>query len=275
MTKKEFMAIETKGATKANLLDALRDLPKTVKDKSILDRVNYTLEKADKSVKNVTVGVLSDLIADIKASLSPAPAPVEASRKTPKTTPKKAEPDDDVDDDTDDEEEEEKPTPKKSGKKSLKMKTAKPKTKASKELPIAKMFPATLTFESEEGKQELVCAHDKYHDIDEVRSALNEGKTLFIAAYWTKRHIQQYNYKEQFMVPNAPKSFPDDLDMLNVVITCDTVDRVFAMSTYTEALYKFDGETFKPIEDDDDGEKFTVRVSNGMEFEVYEIANEG
>lgn len=271
MTKKEFMAIETKGATKANLLDALRDLPKTVKDKSILDRVNYTLEKADKSVKNVTVGVLSDLIADIKASLSPAPAPVEASRKNPKPAPK-AEPDEA--DDTDDEEEK-KPTPKKSGKKTLKMATKKPATKASNTLPTAKMFPAEISFDSEEGQQKLVCVHDKYHNIDEVRKALEDGKTLFIAAYWTKAHIKKYDYAATFALRDVPKSFPDDLDILNIVVACENIDRVWAMSTYTEAAYYFDGEQFMPVEDDDDGEKFTVRVSNGMEFEVYEIADEG
>ena len=272
MTKKEFMAIETKGATKANLLTALRDLPKTVKDQSIIDRVAYTLGKADKSMKNVTVGDLTDLIGDIKAALSPAPAPVEASRKPKgKSAPKQDKPDD-----VDEDEEEQKPAPKKSGKKpSLKMKTAKPKTKASRELPRAKMFPSEITFESEEGEQKLVCVHDKYHTIDEVRKALEDGKTLFIAAYWTKAQIKKYDYAQTFALKDTPKSFPDDLDILNIVVACENIDRVWAMSTYTEAAYYFDGEQFQPVEDDDDGDKFTVRVSNGMEFDVYEIADEG
>lgn len=272
MNKKEFIAIDTTKATKNDLLTALKGLPKAVTNENLLERVKYTVAKAEKSIKSVTVPDLKDLVVEAQTLLAtPAPAPVEGMKKSAKKPSKKViEP---VEDDTDDEEPAEEEKPAKKGKKSLKMKTAKPKTHASKELPVAEMFPEELSFEADDGEKTLVCVHDKYHTLQEVRDALEEGKTLFIAAYWTKRHIQQYNYKEQFSVPKAPKNFPDDLDILNIVVACDSFDRVFAMSTYTEALYRFDGETFTPVEDkNDDGDEFTVRVSNGMEFEVYEIA---
>ena len=272
MNKKEFIAIDTTKATKNDLLTALKGLPKAVTGENLLERIKYTLAQAEKSIKKVTVSDLKDLVVEAQSLLAtPAPAPVEGMKKSAKKPSKKViEP---VEDDTDDEESAEEEKSSKKGKKSLKMKTAKPKTNASKELPVAEMFPEELSFEADDGEKTLVCVHDKYHDMQEVRDALEEGKTLFIAAYWTKRHIQQYNYKEQFSVPKAPKSFPDDLDILNIVVACDSFDRVFAMSTYTEALYRFDGETFDPVEDkNEDGDAFTVRVSNGMEFEVYEIA---
>ena len=137
------------------------------------------------------------------------------------------------------------------------------------------MFPEEVEFETDDGTHTLVRVHEKYHTMQEVRDAINEGKTLFIAAYWTKLHIKKYGYADQFyLMGDAPKSFPDDLDILNIVVACDTMDRVFAMSTYTEAMYRFDKPDFEPVKDKDpsDGSEFTVRVSNGMEFEVYEIA---
>lgn len=268
MNKKEFIAIDTTKATKNDLLTALKGLPKAVTNENLLERVKYTVAKAEKSIKSVTVPDLKDLVVEAQTLLAtPAPAPVEGMKKSaPKKSSKPVE-------EATESAEEENPAPKKKLKKPG-MKTATPKTKASKALPVASMFPEEISFESDEGEQTLVCVHDKYHTIDEVRKAIEDGKTLFIAAYWTKRHIKEYNYAATFSLPSAPKSFPDDLDILNIVVACDNIDRVWAMSTYTEAAYYFDGEQFEPVDDEDPstGDKFTVRVSNGMEFEVYEIA---
>ena len=273
MTKKEFMSIETGKATKTELLDALKSMPKGVNDKNLLERVQYTLTQAGKSIRKVTVADLKELVDEAISLLSaPAQAPVEASFKkgAPKKSSKKVEVEEDADDEDTEEEAPKASKPPKKGLKKTGMKTAKPKTKASNELPVASMFPSEIVFDAEDGEITLMSVHDKYHTIGEVREAIENGETLYIAAYWTKRHIQQYNYKEQFRVPQAPKSFPDDLDILNIVIACDNIERVFAMSTYTEALYQFNGEAFNPVEDkDENGNEFTVRVSNGMEFEVY------
>lgn len=272
MTKKEFIAINVNEATKASLLEALAYLPKTVKDANLLDRVKYTLKQAEKSIRKVTVADLKDLVTEAQGLLKAAPAPVEAAKK-PSLSKKKV--DSSKNEEVEDTEEGE--APKKSGKKSLKTKvqTAPQRSpKASNFLPVAKMFPEELSFEAEDGEKTLVRVHEKYHTMSEVRDAINNGATLFIAAYWTKAHIKKYGYKEMFVLMNdAPSHFPDDLDILNICVACDTMERVFAMSTYTEAMYRFDKPDFEPVEDEDpsDGSKFTVRVSNGMEFEVYEL----
>lgn len=263
------MSIDMTKATKNELLDALKSLPRGMNDQNLMERIQYTLAQAAKSIKKVTVTDLKELVEEAKSVFSAPAVPVEAAVKkgSPKKSNKKVET---VEEDTDEEAEE---TPKKQPKKGLKktgMKTSKPKTKASKELPIASMFPSEVVFDAEDGEITLVCAHDKYHSMKDIREAIENGETLYIAAYWTKRHIKEYDYKAQFMLPAAPKSFPDDLDILNIVIACDNIDRVFAMSTYTEALYLFNGEAFAPVDDtDENGDEFTVRVSNGMEFEVY------
>ena len=48
------------------------------------------------------------------------------------------------------------------------------------------------------------------------------------------------------------------------------------MSLYTEALFRFDGDDFKAVEDTDprSGKKFRVRVAAGMEFEIYRPEDE-
>lgn len=273
MNKKEFAAIDTKKATKNELLEALTGIPTNTaikKDENFMSRLSYTLAQAQKSIKKVTVSDLAALVTEAQGILMPAPA-VAASKKpasVKKTTP---EPDEEEEDS---ETEDEKPEKKTTGKKTLKaVKTVPQKTKASKLLPTASMFPDEITFDADDGKKTLKCVHGKYHTIEQIRKALEEDKTLYIAAYWTKRHIKEYDYNTTFSV-SAPKSFPDDLDILNIVVACDTIDRVFAMSTYTEGLYRFEGADFEPVDDEDPatGDKYTVRVSNGMEFEVYEEA---
>ena len=276
MNKKEFIAIDTKKATKNELLEALTGIPANAsvkKDENFMSRLTYTLTKAQKSIKKVTISDLAALVTEAQGILMPAPA-VAASKKpaSVKKNTKAEEPDEDEDNET--EAEETKPEKKTTGKKTLKaVKTVPQKTKASKLLPTASMFPDEITFDADDGKKTLKCAHDKYHTIEQVRKALEDDKTLYVATYWTKRHIKEYDYNTTFSV-SAPKSFPDDLDILNIVVACDTIDRVFAMSTYTEGLYRFEGADFEPVDDEDPatGDKYTVRVSNGMEFEVYEEA---
>ena len=85
MTKKEFIAINVNGATKTNLLDALKSLPKTITDTNLLDRVKYTLTQAEKSIRKVTVADLKDLVTEAQGLLTTAPAPVEAAKKDRKS----------------------------------------------------------------------------------------------------------------------------------------------------------------------------------------------
>ena len=281
MNKKEFIAINVKEATKGTLLNALKGLPKSVTDSNLLERIKYTLTQAEKSIRKVTVSDLSELVNEAQGLLNAAPAPVEAAKKPApkkggKLPAKKPSKKDEEETEEEEDETEEEKTPAPAKKKGMKLST--PKTKASKELPVASMFPSELTIEADDGNKTLTCAHDKYHKMDDVRKALEDGKTLFIATYWSKRHIKEYNYANTFHLDptDVPKSFADDLDILNAVVACDNVDRLWAMSIYTEGMYYFDSADFKPVEDEDPktGDKFTVRASNGMEFEVYECEDD-
>lgn len=153
-----------------------------------------------------------------------------------------------------------------------KVEEATPMTKAM--LPPAKFFPEVIEHED---LGTLKVASDKYHAYSDIVKALSDGKTLYFAVYWTKRHLKQFTYADTNLVP-LPKgfAFPNDLDLLQAIVTCERIDRIWAMSLYTDAMFWFEGENLKPIEDTDPKteEQFSIRVSNGMEFEIYEPVEE-
>ncbi|MBR5199416.1 MAG: hypothetical protein IKW20_06255 [Bacteroidales bacterium] len=302
----------TEKTTKKSLVDYLKSETTKVTDKNLAERVVYALKMFGKDQTKVAKADLFELAQEVMKSLTPAPAPapVEASLKPKKTggitrAKKSSEPVEEAPAETEAETEEveetevetpvEKSEPKKSGKKSsLKKseksdkdskKTAEKKTEVETlpaasnvgvdNLPSAKMFPAEIDH-PELGK--IVACTGAYTTYAEILKALEEEKTLYFACYWTKRQIREFQYAASKMIkPEVVKNgFPLDLDILMAVLPCETMERVFAMSRITEALFQFEGEDFKPVEDTDprSGEKFQIRVSAGMEFEIYRPADE-
>lgn len=291
----------TEKTTKQGLISILKDyLKSNVVDKNLSDRIKYALDMFSKDMTKVAKSDLRELAEEAIKALTPAtPAPVEASLKPKKPSGKKStktvEPAEEVEETSEEEEtetaeaEEEAPAePKKSGKKSSLKKSSKDTKKKTEveaippasnvgvdRLPSAKMFPAEIDH-PELGK--IVACTGAYTTYPEILKALEEEKTLYFACYWTKRQIREYQYAQAKMIdPKVVKNgFPLDLDILMAVLPCETMERVFAMSRMTEALFQFEGEDFKPVEDTDprSGDKFQIRVSAGMEFEIYRPADE-
>ena len=293
----------TEKTTKMGLINYLKSVE--VADKNLAERVAYALTMFGKDQTKVMKNDLFELVNEVMASITPAtPAPVEASLKPKKTSgitkvKKSEEPAEEVEETAEEETEtaeaeveapaeEVKSEPKKSGKKSSLKKSDKDSKKKTEveslpaasnvgvdRLPSAKMFPAVIDH-PELGK--IVACTNAYTTYPEILKALEEEKTLYFACYWTKRQIREYQYAQAKMIdPKVVKNgFPLDLDILMAVLPCETMERVFAMSRMTEALFQFEGEDFKPVEDTDprSGEKFQIRVSAGMEFEIYRPADE-
>ena len=290
----------TEKTTKKGLIDYLKSVE--VKDKNLAERITYAVKMFTKDQTKVLKSDLFDLAQEVIKSLTSAPAPVEASLKPKKTggitkAKKSEEPVAEAEDEPETETEEveeteeeapaEKPEPKKTGKKSSLKKSTKDSKKTEVEsipaasnvgsdnLPSAKIFPAEIDH-PELGK--IVACTGAYTTYAEILKALEEEKTLYFACYWTKRHIREYMYAQAKMIdPKVVKNgFPLDLDILMAVLPCETMERVFAMSRITEALFQFEGEDFKYLEDTDprSGDKFRIRVSAGMEFEIYRPADE-
>lgn len=256
---------ETKVMTKGQIAEFLKKTVATVagKDIDLAKRVDYTLTHLKKATKADLEGLMTDV-----QSLFAMPI----AENQPKILEEDESENEEV---IVDSEEEEKP------KKKLKKSTKAAKSNKSKSqgvvesesvsskgmLPCAKIFPKEIDHE-DLGK--LIAVPDKYHTYKEVFKALEDGKTLYFACYWTARHIKEYDYAVTRNVP-APKKFPHDLDLLVACIPCEKIDRLWCMSQYTEALFMFEGDAFEPIEDEDihTGEKFSIRVSHGMEYEIY------
>lgn len=271
---------ETKVMTKQEITTFLKKTVAVVANKNaeLAKQVDYALTHLRKATK----ADLAELLTEVELCLA---TPVAENQAKPKVL-EEEEVDSEVVVDGEDEEEK----PKKKIKKSTKAKTEKTeedeppkKSKLSKnkkeveeapvlskksKLPTAKIFLDTIDHE-DLGK--LKAVPDKYHDYEDLKEALNDGKEIYFACYWTPRHIKEYNYSVTNMV-TAPKKFPDDLDLLMACVPCENVERVWCMSQYTEAMFFFEGPDLEPIEDTDlkTGEKFKIRVSNGMEYELYE-----
>lgn len=264
---------------KAELIAMIRKAmssKKLAEDENLKSRVDYTMKSLDKDESSVAKSDLFDLVKELVAffSSTPTPAPVENSPKPAIKGKKKAKAEDE--DDEAEEEVEEKPKKHKKAAKSKKAeKPEKPKVETTEDFKkgsiMAKMFPAELKTEE---LGHLVACYDKYTTMAEVREALEQGKTLIFATFWTKRHIKQFGYSMMFNVP-VPKEFPFDLDMLQALYVCDNIDRIYALSAYTEAMFQFLEEDLARVDvTSNDGETYTMRYSAGMEFEIYEVVED-
>ena len=247
--------------SKEQMLRFLEATYPTIKDnKDVAKRVEYTLgnhEKAKKSEVFEVVEEVQEVLVTMPENVSTEeekPVPVENEVKAPA---KKA-----------------KPAVKKTEektKKDTKEVTAPTAAKLPETAwPLAMMFPHELTVPNL-GKLKAV----PETTMEDIVKSLSGGKQYFFACYWTARQIKEFAYSEARNVP-CPKSFPNDLDILEPVYFCDGIKRMHAISLYTEALFSFNSDALEHVEDTNPytGEKFRIRVSNGMEFELYELIQE-
>jgi hypothetical protein len=134
---------------------------------------------------------------------------------------------------------------------------------------MAKIFPVELNHEI---LGTLKAAPEKYSTMDEIEVAINAGAELYFACYWTKRHIKEFGYAVSRDVEVPKKGFDNDLDMLQPIFICKDTPKLHAISTLTEALFTFKEEDLERIEcESPTGDKFSMRYSIGLEFEIYEL----
>lgn len=277
---KNITTAQVSKASKQKLTNILKEwvtaVKKTKANLNLRERIGYTLEAYNKDTASVPKDELLSLVDEVLAIANPKP--VEASKKPLKLDRKSEKTEEPADEAEKTEEKKSKPVKKSkaSAQKSEKvdeMQTNAPATNVGVDnIPSAKVFPKEIDHESL-GK--LIAVPHKYHDYAELVEAINNEKTIYIAAYWTKRQIREFNYDAGYSVKSPKNGFPHDLDIAQAVLVCSSMDRLYAMSSYTEALYRFEAEDFNPLEDTDaNGNKFAVRVSMGMEFEIYVPADD-
>ena len=280
--------------SKKGLIEFIKESVQTVKDEGLLSRINYTLKGIEKSEADVAKSDLYDLAKEIVSFIAPAPKPVavenspkpklgkkkvtEPVAETPAEAPAETKEEETTEEAPAEEEKAPAEKPKKKGgitkskKTEEKPEPAKVETTdglTKKDLPMARIFPKEIDHESL-GK--LIACPDKYHSIKEVREAIEGDKNLIFACYWTKRHIKEFAYSQSYEVPVPKGGFPHDLDTLQALYVCEGIDRIYALSTYTEAMFRFVEEDLVPTEcEANDGSKFMMRYSAGLEFEIYEV----
>ena len=276
-----------KNLTKVELRAILEGYKDAVTDKSLKDRIGYTLKKYGESTKKTVL----DLIEDIEQALKPAPLPIENSAKPTlkksgkKSTPKKAEveeePEVTEEEATEPEPEEVKEKPKKSSKSKVKKSlplTAPKSVKGATDnsFPMSAIFPERI---EDDNMGTLVAVPNKYHTLKElVKAVSEEEKTVLICAYYSPALIKKYGYTNDPMVDSRvpKKGFPHDLDVQQVVYCCESIPRVYTLSDYSEGMFVYNEDDLVPVEtvDSTTNEKVAVRYANGVEFEIYEIAEQ-
>lgn len=254
--------------TKAEMIAKLEGVE--TKDKTLKGQIDYTLKKVKENIKNVTSVDLAELLAQV----STLPA-VETSPKPKLTTKNKAS--------TPAPKEEKAPAKSKEKPKMSEKKKDYKKIEEGKVITApqamkngrpeqAKYFPKKITLP--DGTDILSC-YNAYTTHAEVVEAINEGKTLYFACYWTAKHLKQFDYAGVTST-NPPKAFPHDLDIMSAIVACENIKRIWAMSLYTEALFAFESEDFAYVKDNDPktDEPYKVRVAEGLEFEIYRPKDE-
>lgn len=209
---------------------------------------------AKKNVKNAEVKVEENLfdeqnaVGGITAS-EPAPAEKEApapkKRVSKKSAPKKEE------------------APKKPVEKALKKPAPKKKPAPAKEAPAQskrdKMFPATLDVEGTMLHRWDVADWSTFKT--EAEKVITAGGSVYLAVSWPKKFRKDYD--GAYAPAKMPKDgFPFDLDLEEVLMFQQTIERGVLTSVYTEALsvvYNTD------INRDSEG----YFVINGAEADLY------
>ena len=145
------------------------------------------------------------------------------------------------------------------------------KTTADNRPATALMFPDHISTEVDGNTMKFRKAKpDEFNTIKSVVDVMNTGKPVIFACYWTARHIKQFNYGDSFNC-EQPKAFKNDLDLAQACVESLKLKKLWCMSIYTDAMYWFHETDLEPVEDTNPytGDKYLVRVSNGMEFEIY------
>ncbi len=135
-------------------------------------------------------------------------------------------------------------------------------TKEEKQEPVKKVSPSDKLFPPTI-KVEGIDPMKKVGDITiKDLAEMGEKSSVYVAMYWDKKALKKYDYDQAGILSEAPKSFPYDLDVCQILYIGDSKNLVYAISIYTEVMYILTLDDFERV----DG----FMYSNGAEFEIYQ-----
>lgn len=268
----------TRNTTVQQLKDFLNANHKTVakKDKALAESITYAGNQIKKDPKLVKKADLADLAKQVIALLgdtvveatTPAPKLTPVAENSVKPTPKgkltagkgkaKAEPKKQDAPAT--------PAKKEDTPKSAPATPAEPKAESPKkggktlkstvEMVTADFFPEEL----EVNGAKYAIAHEVKTIKDLYEIAINQDKEIVFAYVWTKRHLKQYLYFNDWLGhPTEP--FDNGLDLAMTIHVSKEGVVAYQISMYTEAIYTVIPADLEEI----DG----VRCAGGIEYQIY------
>lgn len=257
---------------KSDLLEFLQNFCRTAYFKRLTKETTDSLVYTSKNIAKATVSDLRELVSDtlrefqlMLAEDASAKVPAPANSVKKKLRSKKAEPEVVVEEPAKEpvEETEEEPEEEQKPKKALRKKGTTKKVEKTEEVVIddEPMFPSELTLSDGDEDVVLVNVDAEFKDYDAVANAVNEeGRDLCLATRWTRDDLKAFKYSGVPGIKN-PKSFQNDLDIIQVIYAGDKV--VVGVSRYTEGPCYMVPKDFTPNKDG-------VRVKAKAEFAIYE-----
>ena len=227
-------------------VDELKETVKLIEDKTKKPFKELVLEavKEESKAKNKDAKVEEPKVENKKKIIAKKPTKKEESEPVENST-----------------KEESKPKITVKAKEEPKKESKKEETTHSMELLAT--FPQNLKSKQIGGNLKL---RTDIKNLDDFLKAWNngDGDDLVLATYWTKRHLRQYadSYDNMKILPELPKSFEHDLDLVEVTYGNSLV--VTGISLYSSVPYIFLPRDFE-LEDDN------MRYANGLEFQVYQV----
>lgn len=239
----------TNSMTKVELVESMQEVMGSKKyvleNKTLVDMVNYTLKKFKEKASNVLKADLLDIATELMEYIQPQAVAVENKIKVAKA--KKEEP-------------KETTEPEKETKKPVK------KAKASKVEKKEVLFELPAKLETEIGDYSLVTG--ELATLKEVSEAMEKGREIVFATYWSKKLLKQYPYStlSKFNTRANKVAFPQDFDISKPVYFTEDLEGVFALSHFTEVMGFFDDIALDEVEG--------VRYINNAEWGMYELIEE-
>ena len=252
--------------TKEGIIKFLESAQRVINDHKLQAQIAYNLKNAAKA-KVADFKSLIEAIIEFKPALTKKLAelvplmaqPVENSLKVapPKKAPAKKE-----------------VTPPAQPAKATKKTKEAPKTVEQKVVPKQNISEKQIVIADMFHKElDTVIGHLKVNfdikTIEDVRNAMESGKSLVFAFYWSKRHLKQYSNNYDSMGINGGKKFTEfenDIDLAMPVYASERGAVIYAASVISEVPYVILPDHLEIV----DG----MRFNGGTEFNIYELVEQ-
>ncbi len=112
----------------------------------------------------------------------------------------------------------------------------------------------------------------EYTDFDSLKAAIAADADIYFVSYWDKSQLVGFDYAGLYYCKVPASGFKDDLDILQAIAIDDINRRVWAMSVYTGAMFRFEQDQLGILtlpDPRDPDMTMQCRFSFDLEFDLY------